>query len=137
MPRPRSCECGACRKCRDREARRLRVLADPEHEAAVRRAWHDRHPGYAAATTRAWRERNPERARAQAKRKGIRDGKSGKKQARAAVARALVSGALERPAACEECGAETALEAHHDDYSKPLDVRWLCPGCHTDAHSPP
>ena len=33
---------------------------------------------------------------------------------------------------CEVCGADA--EMHHDDYSKPLDVRWLCREHHLDHH---
>lgn len=35
---------------------------------------------------------------------------------------------------CEVCGANMA-EAHHDDYSKPLEVRWLCPRHHDAFHA--
>lgn len=34
---------------------------------------------------------------------------------------------------CAVCGAEAA-EAHHDDYLKPLNVRWLCPAHHKEWH---
>jgi len=34
---------------------------------------------------------------------------------------------------CEVCGA-VKTHAHHDDYAKPLDVRWLCPVHHRQWH---
>ena len=43
----------------------------------------------------------------------------------------LRAGNVTRPAACEECGATgRKIEAAHRDYSRPLDVRWLCRPCH-------
>lgn len=52
------------------------------------------------------------------------------------VRRAVRDGRLVKPDACENCGATgTLLHGHHDDYSKPLDVIWLCPTCHADRHA--
>ncbi len=34
---------------------------------------------------------------------------------------------------CEVCG-EVKVEAHHDDYSKPFEVRWLCGNHHREHH---
>lgn len=50
-----------------------------------------------------------------------------------AVQRALKSGALVRPEECVACGGGGPISAHHDDYDKPLDVRWLCHPCHIAA----
>lgn len=52
-------------------------------------------------------------------------------KARSAVARAIKDERLFRPERCSKCGtSERRIEAHHDDYSKPLEVRWLCSLCH-------
>jgi hypothetical protein len=48
------------------------------------------------------------------------------------VRNALCDGKLIRKP-CEVCG-ELRAQAHHDDYSKPLDVRWLCTKHHAEAH---
>jgi hypothetical protein len=52
-----------------------------------------------------------------------------------AVALARYHGTL-IPQPCEVCGA-TKVHAHHDDYSRPLDVRWLCPLRHRHQHLGP
>jgi hypothetical protein len=44
--------------------------------------------------------------------------------ARNAVSNAIRDGRLHRRP-CEVCGHEDT-QAHHDDYSKPLEVRWMC-----------
>lgn len=54
------------------------------------------------------------------------------------VQRAIKSGLLIRPDACSLCGRACKPEAAHTDYSRPLDVRWLCRQCHRreDAVNP-
>jgi len=51
-------------------------------------------------------------------------------KARKLVERAILSGHLIRPKHCAACGTEAFCEAHHEDYSKPFAVEWLCAGCH-------
>lgn len=35
---------------------------------------------------------------------------------------------------CERCGYGVGINAHHENYSKPLDVTWLCRRCHCQRH---
>ena len=46
------------------------------------------------------------------------------------VRTALQQGRLIKPDLCDKCGRKVPLEAHHEDYDKPLDVQWLCWKCH-------
>ena len=57
-----------------------------------------------------------------------------KHDARLLVQYAVKTGILQKPNMCSICFMEGKIEAHHDDYSKPLEVRWLCIGCHSDYH---
>ncbi len=36
---------------------------------------------------------------------------------------------------CQVCGKEEGVHAHHDDYSKPLNIRWLCAAHHRQWHA--
>lgn len=36
---------------------------------------------------------------------------------------------------CEKCGSTYKLQMHHDDYDKPLDIKWLCKDCHLEIHN--
>lgn len=57
-----------------------------------------------------------------------------KNKARLALAHAVQRGEIIRPSACEKCGTTCQPHGHHEDYSKPLDVQWLCKDCHAKVH---
>lgn len=70
------------------------------------------------------RERNASRNRVQSERTIARN------KLNAAVRR----GDISKPEQCSECGEGKKLTAHHNDYSKPLEVEWLCYECHGKRH---
>lgn len=57
-----------------------------------------------------------------------------KREAGQAVSSAIASGKLTRQP-CVKCSTTRGVEAHHEDYSKPLDVVWLCRHHHRLRHA--
>ncbi len=56
--------------------------------------------------------------------------------ARQMVGNAIRDKRLKKEKRCAECKiSQRTLHAHHDDYAKPLDVRWLCLPCHFAWHA--
>lgn len=108
-------------------------------------------PGLATIAARLDRLPRPRRLRAPAKRgiggllaalaapdRQASDAERVKASARRKLYDAVRSGRMVKPERCEECERRahpTRLQGHHADYSRPLDVRWLCSQCHHDTHS--
>jgi len=58
-----------------------------------------------------------------------------KNRAHKAVQIAIERGEIVKPSTCSKCGEpHKNIQGHHEDYSKPLDVIWLCPPCHGELH---
>lgn len=63
-----------------------------------------------------------------------RDRDPQKLAARYALRNAVKAGKITKPKACQDCGGRFPVQAHHTDYSKALDVYWLCQACHGRRH---
>jgi hypothetical protein len=80
------------------------------------------------------REAKPDRKLYLTKRRGVGiDRNTDAKVARRLLNAAVQSGKVIR-LPCEACGNQRS-HGHHEDYTKPLDVRWLCATCHRREHS--
>jgi len=105
-----------CKECCKRLARQNR-----EHNAEYyadydrQRSKTDRRKAQKNKSVKKWRRNNPEGARAHS-----------------AVGNAKRRGEITE-APCAVCGSDK-VEAHHDDYSRPLDVLWLCHKHHMEHH---
>jgi len=110
-------------------ARRLRhaCMSDDEREKdrQYQRRLYEADPDRVIARGLAWRARNYDRFLL-ANRAGLK------------VRRAIAAGLIQRPDTCETCGRQRVIEAAHEDYARPLEVRWLCRPCHRvwDAKHP-
>ena len=107
---------GKCKDCTKRDVRERYVLTRPERaEYEQKRCRRPERKRQILEYARKRRAAHPEKTRAYI-----------------ALQRAIRSGNLVRQP-CEVCG-EVKVQAHHDDYLKPLDVRWLCFKHHREVH---
>lgn len=126
----------ACREClrkqfNDWEARN----GNKERRRVDAKVWRSNHLEQAQKQARESRARHLEKCKAD----GLRYYYENRplllriqRPAHHAVKKALRDGTLiQQP--CEVCGSLKS-EAHHDDYSKPLEVRWLCHAHHQQEH---
>lgn len=118
-----------CRSCMNAEARARRARRSAEGNPIPS------NPEYAKAYYEARKSDPKTKARRAAdQRRYVKDpALRVRHEARWKVRRAIASGAIVRQP-CEVCGNEQS-QAHHDDYSKPLDVRWLCAAHHREHHA--
>lgn len=82
---------------------------------------------YKREYNKAWRKKNGYRNEKKAKKKFPE-----KEYARRLLQIAVRKGRIIR-GTCEVCGKSNG-QGHHDDYMKPLDVRWFCPLHHIQYH---
>jgi hypothetical protein len=109
---------GACKECRLKYTAEWYQKNKPERDS-YRKSYYDANP----VKQRQWGRT----ARRNLYRKAPQ-----KVLARNALSAAKRTGRIrERP--CEICGA-LPTDGHHEDYSKPLEVRWLCQKHHKQLH---
>ena len=79
--------------------------------------WDREHPEKRREIIKRWNKKNPEKVRAKNK-----------------VEKMVFEGKMQKPETCSECGSGGMIHGHHKDYSKPLEVEWLCQKCHMRRH---
>ena len=102
----------ALKKITPEEKRRRKRLCDKKYQKRKRA----NNKGYKTEEYRKWREKNPEKYEAHKK-----------------LHTAMAAGKLKKKP-CTKCGKTKGVHAHHFDYSKPLNVIWLCPEHHKEIH---
>ena len=103
-----------CKDC-SRISHLKSYYANHDKHLAVKKSYYNNNKKYFQVKTVDYRKRNPEKFLAgNLLRNAVRRGEIQRKP-------------------CEECG-DTKSHGHHPDYSKPLEVKWLCVKHHMQIH---
>ena len=104
---------GKCKECTKSDVKKNRQESEHSREYDRARSKTKERKALMASAQRKRRAKHPEKNRAYLK-----------------VYRAIKKGILIR----QKCFCGQRAEAHHEDYSKPLDVKWLCKYHHEKRH---
>ncbi len=58
-----------------------------------------------------------------------------KRKARGMLDKAVRDGKIIKSPECQVCQTPSDTHGHHEDYDAPLDVLWVCTGCHALIHA--
>ena len=113
-----------------RENMRKKRREDPEAYKEKNSQYYENNKDRIIPYVEEWRRKNRDKVTHYLKTYNLKHPE--KATARIKVRQAIFNGKL-IPLPCEKCN-ELKTEAHHTDYSKPLDVMWLCGPCHREEH---
>lgn len=117
----------------NKEARARYYRNHPDRCREASKKWVVKKHGSSAEYQRKQRLANPAKFR-QYDRKKYLSTPPEKLRAREKLKYAIRKGEVIRPSACSRCRRECKPDAHHQDYSKPFVVLWLCRICHCEEH---
>ncbi len=138
-------KCPVCKNWLSEDAyyqnkRKLNKLTSLCKKCTIQRIVQTRNPENVRRISREWmrraRKSNPEKFRiisnSNYKKNGAGQGEEHKLKAecRSELRYAVMAGKIIKPSNCSNCGKVCKITAHHDDYNRPLVVRWLCNDCH-------
>jgi hypothetical protein len=122
------------------ELRLRRYALNKEKEAAYQKEYAEKNKKILAVYHKEWKKSRSKEQRAKDKEysrvyRAVEYRESPEKiLARQKVYYAVKTGQLIRPNHCTRCGLVCTPEGHHLDYSKPLEIVWLCDPCHKQEH---
>lgn len=137
--------CKSCSNARNREyaqrnaehiksVRNIRNARNPGPARLRAAAWRLANPERNADNTKKWKSDNPERWYESAKKWALANPEKIKIQRQ--LQKAVLRGQVLKSTTCQTCGVtDSQIDGHHPDYSKPLEVVWLCRSCHQSLHA--